>query len=348
MTTPYKVLIVDDSALMRQLLTKILSSDPELEVIGTASDPFVAREKIIALNPDVLTLDIEMPRMDGLTFLEKLMRGHPMPVIMISSLTDRGADTTLRALGLGAIDYVSKPKVDVSNGTIERAEEIVAKVKAAARAKVRRPGVSPLPPAAMAGRTYQFSATHKIVAIGASTGGTEALKELLSPLPADFPGIVIVQHMPETFTRQFAERLDSLCKIRVKEAQDGDHILPGHALLAPGGHHMAVVCKGAEYTVRVYRGERVNRHLPSVDVLFSSCARNMGKNALGVLLTGMGADGARGMLEMKQAASFTIAQDESTCVVFGMPREAILLNAVDQVLPLDQIPLVLMQKLSRG
>ena len=345
MTTRFKVLIVDDSALMRQLLTQILSSDPELEVVGTAGDPYVAREKIKSLNPDVLTLDIEMPRMDGLTFLEKLMRGHPMPVIMISSLTGKGADTTLRALSLGAIDYVSKPKVDVSNGTIEQAEEIVAKVKAAAKARVRRPAIAP-PPAALTGRTYQFSATHKVVAIGASTGGTEALKDLLSPLPADFPGIVIVQHMPETFTHQFAARLDSLCKIRVKEAQDGDRILPGHALLAPGGHHMAVVRKGMEYAVHVYRGERVNRHLPSVDVLFSSCARNMGKNALGVLLTGMGADGARGMLEMKQTGSFTIAQDESTSVVFGMPREAILLNAVDQVLPLGQIPGALLHKLA--
>jgi two-component system chemotaxis response regulator CheB len=347
MTTRFKVLIVDDSALMRQLLTQILDSDPELEVIGTAGDPFVAREKIKALDPDVLTLDIEMPRMDGLTFLEKLMRGHPMPVIMISSLTSSGSDTTLRALALGAIDYVSKPKLDVSNGTIERADEILAKVKAAAKAKVRRPFTA-APPAPSATRSYQFTATHKVVAVGASTGGTEALKELLSPLPADFPGIVIVQHMPEAFTRQFADRLDSLCKIRVKEAQDGDRILPGHALLAPGGHHMAVVRKGTEYGVHVYRGERVNRHLPSVDVLFSSCARNMGKNALGVLLTGMGADGARGMLEMKQAGAFTIAQDESTSVVFGMPREAILLNAVDQVHPLDQIPAALMQKLSRA
>ncbi|MFY9854944.1 MAG: chemotaxis response regulator protein-glutamate methylesterase [Terracidiphilus sp.] len=347
MTTRSKVLIVDDSALMRQLLTQILNSDPELEVVGTAGDPFVAREKIISLNPDVLTLDIEMPRMDGLTFLEKLMRGHPMPVIMISSLAGKGADTTLRALSLGAIDYVSKPKLDVSNGTIEQAEEIIAKVKAAAKARVRRPSASPAPSAQSAGKSYQFSATHKIVAVGASTGGTEALKDLLSPLPADFPGVVIVQHMPEAFTRQFAERLDSLCKIRVKEAQDGDRILPGHALLAPGGHHMAVARKGTEYAVHVYRGERVNRHLPSVDVLFSSCARNMGKNALGVLLTGMGADGAKGMLEMKQSGAFNIAQDEATSVVFGMPREAILLNAVDQVLPLDQIPVALLQKLSR-
>jgi len=331
---------------MRQLLTKILSSDPELVVVGTAGDPFVAREKIIALKPDVLTLDIEMPRMDGLTFLEKLMRGHPMPVIMISSLTDKGADTTLRALGLGAIDYISKPKLDVSNGTIEHASEIIAKVKAAARARVRRASVTIAQPNVSSAKTYQFSATHKVVAIGASTGGTEALKELLLPLPADFPGIVIVQHMPETFTRQFAERLDSLCKIRVKEAQDGDRILPGHALLAPGGHHMAVIRRGMEYAVHVYRGERVNRHMPSVDVLFSSCARSLGRNAIGVMLTGMGDDGSRGMLEMKQADAFNIAQDESTSVVFGMPREAILIGAVDQVLPLTQIPGLLLQKLA--
>jgi two-component system chemotaxis response regulator CheB len=222
----------------------------------------------------------------------------------------------------------------------------VAKVKAAARARVRPARTSTAAPVPLTGKTYQFSATHRIVAIGASTGGTEALKELLSPLPADFPGIVIVQHMPETFTHQFAARLDSLCKIRVKEAQDGDRILPGHALLAPGGHHMAVVRRGMEYAVHVYRGERVNRHLPSVDVLFSSCARSMGKNALGVLLTGMGADGAKGMLEMKQAGAFNIAQDESTSVVFGMPREAILLNAVDRVLPLGHVPDALLQQLA--
>jgi len=346
MANPFKVLVVDDSALMRQLLTQILGSDPDIEVVGTAADPFIAREKIIALKPDVLTLDIEMPRMDGLTFLEKLMRGHPMPVIMISSLTAKGADTTLRALSLGAVDYVSKPKLDVSNGTIEQAEEIVAKVKAAARARVRCASVAKTAPIPSSGTSYQFSATHKVVAVGASTGGTEALRELLAPLPADFPGIVIVQHMPEAFTHQFAERLNSLCKIRVQEAKDGDRILPGHALLAPGGHHMAVLRKGAEYGVHVYRGERVNRHMPSVDVMFSSCARSLGKNCVGVILTGMGADGARGMLEMKQAAAFNIAQDESTSVVFGMPREAILLNAVDQVLPLDQIPSALVKRLT--
>ena len=337
MVNPIKVLIVDDSALMRQLLTQILNSDPELEVVGTASDPFAAREKIISLQPDVLTLDVEMPKMDGLTFLAKLMKGHPMPVVMISTLTTQSAEVTLRALSLGAVDYIAKPKLDVSSSTIEKSEEITAKIKAAARARVRRPVASPTP-VTDTSKGYDFAATHKVVAVGSSTGGTEALKHLLTPLPADFPGIVIVQHMPEAFTGQFAKRLDSLCKIAVKEACDGDRILPGHALLAPGGSHMSVVRKGAEYAVHVYRGERVNRHMPSVDVLFSSCAHHLGRNSVGVILTGMGADGARGMLEMKRAGSFNIAQDESTSVVFGMPREAILLNAVDQVLPLNQIP----------
>ena len=344
--SPYKVLIVDDSALMRELLTEILNSDPALHVIGTAGDPYAARDKIKALDPDVLTLDIEMPRMDGLNFLEKLMRGHPVPVVMISSLTDKGADTTLRALTLGAVDYVSKPKIDVSNGTLEQWQEIVSKVKAAASVKVRVSGGYKNPPPELASVPYHFAATHKVVAIGASTGGTEALKDLLSPLPPDFPGVVIVQHMPETYTRQFAQRLDSLCRIRVHEAKDGDAILPGHALLAPGGHHMTVARRGAEYAVHVYRGERVNRHQPSVDVLFSSCAQQLGRNALGVILTGMGSDGARGLLEMKQADAFTIAQDEATSVVFGMPKEAILLGAADQVLPLGKIPAALQQRLA--
>ncbi len=352
MKLPSRVLIVDDSALMRQLLTRIINSDPMLEVVGTAGDPYEAREQIKALNPDVLTLDIEMPKMDGLTFLEKLMRGRPMPVVMISSLTGRGAETTLRALSLGAVDYISKPKLDVSNGTIEQAEEIISKIKVAAKVRVQgRDKFESASMASVAGKpgelpAVKFSATHKVVAIGASTGGTEALKEMLSPLPADFPGIVIVQHMPEAFTGSFAERLNSMCRIHVREARDNDRILPGHALLAPGGHQMQVVRRGTEYSVHVYRGERVNRHLPSVDVLFSSCARQLGKNVLGVLLTGMGADGAKGMMEMREASAFTIAQDEATCVVFGMPREAILLGAVEQVLPLGRIPAALLQKLS--
>ena len=346
MPDPIRVLIVDDSALMRQLLTQILSSDRQINVVGVAADPFVARDKIKALHPDVLTLDIEMPRMDGITFLEKLMRAHPMPVVMISSLTEKGADTTLRALSLGAVDYVSKPKLDVSDGTVEQADEIIDKVKAAARVKIRGGrSAAPAPAAEVPLRPMQFSATHKVVAIGASTGGTEALKEVLTPLPADFPGIVMVQHMPEAFTGPFAKRLDGMCRIHVQEARDGDRILPGCALLAPGGHQMAVVRRGAEYAVRVYRGERVNRHLPSVDVLFNSCALQLGRNALGVLLTGMGNDGAQGMLRMKEAESYTIAQDEATSVVFGMPKEAIRLGAVDEVLPLDRIAAGLMEHL---
>ncbi|MGC2402305.1 MAG: chemotaxis response regulator protein-glutamate methylesterase [Acidobacteriaceae bacterium] len=347
MSATIKVLIVDDSALMRDLLAGILASDPQIEVLGSAGDPFVARDKIKALHPDVLTLDIEMPRMDGLTFLEKLMRGHPMPVVMISSLTDKGADTTLRALSLGAVDYVSKPKLDISNGTLEMADEIIAKVKCAAKAKVRALDLSETAPVDGPTKTYHFSATHKVVAIGSSTGGTEALKEVLSRLPADFPGIVMVQHMPEAYTRTFAERLNSLCRINVREARDGDTVLPGHALLAPGGHQMAIARRGTEYKVRVYRGERVNLHLPSVDVLFSSCARELGKNAIGVILTGMGADGARGMLEMKQAEAYNIAQNEASCVVFGMPREAIARGGVDQVVALRKIPEALLERLGR-
>jgi len=347
MSDPVKVLIVDDSALMRQLLTQILGSDPQIRVVGVAADPYVARDKIKALDPDVLTLDIEMPRMDGLTFLEKLMRGHPMPVVMISSLTAKGADTTLRALSLGAVDYVSKPKLDVSDGTVEQADEIIEKVKGAARVRIRKAAAESGAPAPVTARPYQFSATHKVVAIGASTGGTEALKEVLTALPADFPGIVMVQHMPETFTGAFANRLDTMCRIHVQEARDGDRILPGHALLAPGGHQMAIVRRGAEYLVRVYRGERVNRHIPSVDVLFSSCAQQLGRNALGVLLTGMGNDGAQGMLRMKQAECYTIAQDEATSVVFGMPKEAIRLGGVDEVLPLNRVATALLEHLGQ-
>ena len=349
MLKPVRVLIVDDSALMRQLLTSILSASSELEVVGTAGDPFVAREKIKSLRPDVLTLDVEMPRMDGLTFLEKLMRGHPMPVIMISSLTDRGAATTLRALSLGAVDYIAKPKLNVTCGTIEQSDEIVSKVIAAARVRVRplvAPAASAKPSQTPAATECLIAATHKIVAIGASTGGTEALKKLLTPLPADFPGIVIVQHMPEAFTGAFAARLNSISRISVREAKDGDRILPGHALLAPGGHQMEVVRRGMEFSVHVFRGERVNRHLPSVDVLFSSCARHLGSNVTGVILTGMGADGALGMLEMKRAGAFNIAQDQATCVVFGMPQEAIRHGGVDQVLALDRIPAALLQHLS--
>lgn len=345
-----KVLVVDDSALMRQLLTKLLSQDSALEVVGAAPDPYIAWEKIKALRPDVLTLDVEMPRMDGLTFLEKLMRLHPLPIVMVSSLTEKGCEVTLRALELGAIDFITKPKIDVKNSTLELAEEIIAKVKTAARvrmqAKQRALGndqTHALPYKSEA----LLKSTHKVIAVGASTGGTEALRDFLTVMPADSPGIVIVQHMPEKFTRSFAERLDSLCQIRVHEAQNGDRILPGHALLAPGSYHMEVTRSGANYSVRVFSGEPVNRHRPSVDVLFHSCARYLGGNAVGVILTGMGNDGARGLLAMRQAGAHTIAQDEASCIVFGMPKEAIALGGAEEVVSLQKIPASVLQMLAK-
>lgn len=345
-----RVLVVDDSAVMRQLLSDILSRDPELEVIGTAADPFVARDKIKALNPDVLTLDVEMPRMDGLSFLEKLMRAHPMPVVMVSSLTEQGAATTLRALELGAVDFVTKPKLDVLSGTLDLGEEIVEKVKHAAGARVRAPRTAPSPAVARAPLPPASGAllrsTNRVIAVGASTGGTEALREFLVPLPPDSPGIVIVQHMPANFTRSFAERLDSLCQVRVKEAEDGDRILAGHVLIAPGNFHMAVQRSGAVYSVRVFQDEPVNRHRPSVDVLFDSCASALGSNVVGVILTGMGGDGARGLLAMRKAGARTIAQDEASCVVFGMPREAILLGGAEQTLSLTDIPKAVLRLLA--
>jgi two-component system chemotaxis response regulator CheB len=315
--------------------------------VGTANDALDAREKIKTLDPDVLTLDIELPGMDGLTFLEKLMRSRPMPVVMVSSLTDTGVDATLRALSLGAVDYITKPKFDASSGIIQHGDLIVSRVKAAANATVHPHLPRSVQTPEKLSRDHLFIASREIVAIGSSTGGTEALRELLAPLPVDFPGIVIVQHMAPAFTMPFANRLNTLCHMRVKEAGDGDPIMRGQVLIAPGGYQMEVVCRGNAFSVRVYKGERVNRHLPSVDVLFRSCATNVGKNAYGVILTGMGADGAHGMLAMKQAKSHTIAQDEDTCVVFGMPKEAIRLGGVDQVLPLGQIGQALLQMLRR-
>lgn len=337
-----KVLIIDDSALIRQVLAEILASDSSLEVVGTASDPYMARDKILRLQPDVLTLDVEMPRMDGVTFLEKLMRAHPMPVVMVSSLTEAGCETTLRALELGAVDFVTKPKLDIKTGTLDLADEIVAKVKSAAGAKVaaRRQRAAAVPPVRM---QAMIKSTHKVIAIGASTGGTEALREILEVMPADSPGIVIVQHMPANFTTAFAKRLDSLSSVSVHEAADGDRVLPGHALLAPGGYHMDIVRSGAEYRVRVFLSEPVNRHRPSVDVLFNSCARYLGANGVGAILTGMGDDGARGMLAMRGAGAQTIAQDEASCVVFGMPREAIQMGAAGEVAPLSRIPAALLR-----
>src|SRR5574337_1498322 len=344
MSKKIRALIVDDSALMRQMLTVLLQRGHRIEVVGAAADPFIAREKIKALNPDVLTLDVEMPRMDGLTFLEKLMRARPMPVVMVSSLTEAGCETTLRALELGALDFITKPTVDIREHMDDIAEEIIAKVLAAASARIlprgrRGPsavsrGAAALAPAPVA----MIRTTDRVIAVGASTGGTEALKEFLMMLPANSPGIVIVQHMPEKFTKSFAERCDQLCTIRVKEAQDGDRVLAGHAFIAPGNYHMALRRNGAQYFVNVYSAPPVNRHRPSVDVLFESAAECAGRNAVGVIMTGMGADGAKGLLKMRQAGARTIAQDEASCVVFGMPKEAIALGAADHVLSLPLIP----------
>ncbi|THJ14461.1 MAG: chemotaxis response regulator protein-glutamate methylesterase [Nitrospira sp. CG24C] len=336
-----RVLTVDDSALMRQVLATLLSKDPGIEVIGSAPDPFIAREKIKALNPDVLTLDVEMPKMDGLTFLEKLMKGHPMPVVMVSSLTEAGCQTTMRALELGAVDFITKPKIDLREGMEEVAQDLIFKVKAAAQAKVRNKGgdsgvggkgIAPFLTSAM------IKTTDTIIAIGSSTGGTEAVKDVLMALPPNTPPILITQHMPERFTKTWADRMNQLCRISVKEAEDGDSVLPGHALVAPGSYHMTLVRSGARYTVRINQDPPVNRHRPSVDVMFASVAQYAGTNAVGVILTGMGGDGAKEMLAMKQAGAFTIAQDEASCVVFGMPKEAIKLGGVDKVLPLAEIP----------
>jgi two-component system, chemotaxis family, protein-glutamate methylesterase/glutaminase len=348
-----RVLIVDDSALMRQVLTALLSKDPEIEVIGSAPDPYLAREKIKALNPDVLTLDVEMPKMDGLTFLEKLMRGHPMPVVMVSSLTEAGCQTTLRALELGAVEFITKPKIDLREGMEDLAQDIIAKVKAAAAAKVKKADSakrcsSPLPEGRQASAsTAMIKTTDTIIAIGASTGGTEAVKDVLEMFPPHTPPILITQHMPERFTKTWADRMNSLCRIAVKEAEEGDSVLPGHALVAPGGYHMTLVRSGARYVVHINQDPPVNRHRPSVDVMFASVAQYAGANAVGVILTGMGGDGAREMLTMKQAGAFTIAQDEASCVVFGMPKEAIKAGAVDKVLPLQDIAGAILTHVSR-
>ena len=336
-----RVLVIDDSALMRQLLTGILSSDSEIEVVGTAPDPVVARAKIRELRPDVLTLDVEMPRMDGLQFLEELMQTHPIPIVMVSSLTERGCDVTLRALELGAVDFVSKPKLDMARGVADIGAEIIAKVKAASLARARRPaGAARAPAGSRPSKPshVSFRTTQRFVAIGASTGGTEALMIVLSALPADAPPVVVVQHMPPAFTRQFAGRLDGRCRVNVSEAKSGDGLVQGHVLIAPGGEtHMEVVRSGANYAVRLVAAPPVGHHRPSVDMLFDSCAKAAGANAVGVILTGMGSDGARGMLAMHRTGSVTIAEDESTCVIFGMPKEAIACGAVDHVVPIERV-----------
>jgi two-component system chemotaxis response regulator CheB len=333
-----RVLIVDDSALMRQVMGTLLARDPSIEVVGAASDPYIARDKIKHLNPDVLTLDVEMPRMDGLAFLEKLMRARPMPVVMVSSLTEAGCGTTLRALELGAVDFVTKPKLDLREHLPRVAQEVIDKVKAAAAARVRRPTLRAAPASVCRPASGALiRSTDQVIAVGASTGGTEALKDFLMALPADCPGVVIVQHMPEKFTRAFADRLDGLCTVRVKEAADGDRVLTGHVLIAPGGYHMRLVRAGATYLVRITSDPPVNQHRPSVDVLFESCSETAGANVVGVIMTGMGDDGARGLLAMRKAGARTLAQDEASCVVFGMPKAALDLGGVERVLPLSRL-----------
>jgi len=344
-----KVLIVDDSALVRQLLTEMLRGDADLEVVGTAADPFAAREKIKQLNPDVITLDVEMPRMDGVTFLENLMRLRPTPVVMVSSLTQKGAEVTLRALELGAVDFVSKPTVDLAGTLHLYAAELIAKVKIAAGANVnRRIGASTnvavapklsadaVLPSSHGGRSM-LRTTERIIAIGASTGGTEALRTVIEMLPPDAPAIVISQHIPAAFSKPFAERLDKASAMKVFHAEDGQYILPGHAYVAPGDKHLLVERDGARYLCRLSDGPPVNRHRPSVDVMFRSVAQNVGLNAVGVILTGMGDDGARGLKEMLDAGAHTVAQDEASSVVWGMPGSAVKLGAAERVEPLGRI-----------
>jgi two-component system chemotaxis response regulator CheB len=333
---PIKVLVIDDSALMRKLLCSVLERDGDIEVVGTAQDPFDAREKIKQLHPDVLTLDIEMPKMDGLTFLRNLMRLRPMPVVMVSSLTERGADATLAALQLGAIDFIPKPKIDIQEGLEELAAVLVDKVKAASTARIAQPSAGG--GEARAARTItDLGTTDRLIAIGSSTGGTEAVAQILAALPADAPGVVIAQHIPEVFSQRWAERMDRESAIAVAEARDGDPILIGHAYVAPGGRHLRVERSGAKYFCRTGLDEPVNRHRPSADVLFRSVAAEVGRNAVGLILTGMGSDGADGLGEMLRRGSPTIAQDRATSVVWGMPGEAVKRGHAAEVLPLDEI-----------
>ncbi len=329
-----RVLVVDDSALIRQLLTELLQQAPDIEVVGTARDPYDARERIKQLDPDVLTLDVEMPRMDGITFLRNLMRLRPMPVVMVSSLTEQGSEETLQALELGAVDFVSKPRTDVSHGLEASAEEIIAKVRAAAQARVKALPSQARAPAAP--RAHQRT-TDKVVAIGASTGGTVAIQRLLQGMPPNGPATLISQHMPGGFSSAFAQRLDGICPMAIHEAQDGQRVLPGHVFIAPGNYHLELRRDGSRYVCRVHQGEMVNRHRPSVDVLFDSVASAAGKNAVGVLLTGMGHDGAAGLGRMRAAGAHTIAQDEASSVVWGMPGAAVKAGAATEVLGVEAI-----------
>jgi len=339
------VLVVDDSAVVRKVLSTELSKAADIKVVGTAIDPYVARDKILQLKPDVLTLDLEMPRMDGLTFLGKLMKHYPIPVIVVSSLTPAGGKTAMRALSLGAVDVVCKPGSAYS--VAELGAILANKVRAAAVARVAKRQVSSPESPVSVPKVNLMETTHKILAIGASTGGTRAIEDVLTALPVDTPGTMIVQHMPEHFTRSFAQRLNDLCKMEIREAQDGDALMPGLALIAPGGKHMCLVRSGARYFATVKDGPPVHHQRPSVDVLFHSVARHAGLNAVGAILTGMGADGARGLLAMRQAGAHTIAQDEASCVVFGMPKEAIKLDATDEVVSLRQMPRRLIEAITR-
>lgn len=354
MANKIKVLIIDDSALVRKMLTEILDSDREIEVVGSAADPLIAREKIKQLNPDVLTLDVEMPRMDGISFLSNLMRLRPMPVVMVSTLTEEGAEITLDALELGAIDFITKPKIDFSNSIQEYASDLIEKIKVAAQAKVRASSDKKQTSSNVrklevekkntadailklnnGKRNYKLTDT--IIAIGASTGGTEAIKDVLEEMPPHSPGIVITQHIPEKFSKSFADRMDKISPMRVCEAVEGQQILPGHAYIAPGSKHLLIERSGARYICRLNDGPPVNRHKPSVNVLFRSVANQVGQNAIGVILTGMGDDGADGLLEIQQTGAITIAQDEQSSVVWGMPGEAVKRNAADHILPLSKV-----------
>lgn len=338
MSSKIKVLVVDDSAIVRKIFTRELSKEKDIEVIGTAPDPYIARDKIVYLKPDVVTLDIEMPRMDGLTFLKKLMRFAPMPVIIVSSLSPKGSKIALEALSCGALEVLSKPSASYSVGDLSI--QLADKIRAVAKVRVTAPPPSTgeaLPSVAKAGSSALMETTNKIIAIGASTGGTKAIQEVLMRMPRNSPGILIVQHMPANFTAPFAERLNSLCEMTVKEAADGDSVVNGQVLIAPGNFHMLLKRSGARYYVTVKTGPMVHHQRPAADVLFKSVAKFAGANALGIILTGMGADGAAGMLMMKEAGAKNIAQDEKSCVVFGMPKEAIKTGAVDRITPLQNI-----------
>ncbi len=336
-----KVLIVDDSAIVRKILCKELGKNPSIEVVGTAPDPYIARDKIVHLNPDVLILDVEMPRMDGVTFLKKLMKHHPMPIIIFSSLTPEGSKTAIEALASGAVDVLAKPGPSYSVG--DACSRLCSTILAVPKGSFYQPPSAPAAPAQPVQASHMLETTNKILTIGASTGGVQALTCVLSALPADCPGTVVVQHMPAQFTRSFAERLNQECTVQVREARDGDHIIPGRVLIAPGGYHMVLQRSGANYYVSIKDGPAVCHQKPSVEVLFNSAAKYAGTNAVAAILTGMGNDGAKGMLSMRQAGCHTIAQDEATSIVFGMPKEAIKLEAAETVLPLDKIAAALIR-----